>query len=108
MFSYIEKLRKKPEPQRNRDVLILSLVITAVIAVFWFMYISYRVESFDFSILPEDFEMREDKSISISEALKKFSNGVNDVFDDIRNFDSKSETSTTTTTKTSTTTTLTP
>jgi hypothetical protein len=53
MFQYLEKLRRKPEAERKKIVLLMSLCITFIIALIWVTTLSFRVGETDFSIKKE-------------------------------------------------------
>lgn len=56
MFKYIENLRKKPEPERKRAVLWLSVWVTLFIAIVWGVFMAMRVSTTDFSLKPDPVE----------------------------------------------------
>ncbi len=49
MFQYLEQLRKKPEGQRRKAVLLISLCVTLLIALIWGVTLWLRIGSTDFS-----------------------------------------------------------
>ncbi len=50
MLNYLDKLRKKPEPERRKAVLWISIWVTLVIALVWGAVTAMRIASADFSI----------------------------------------------------------
>ncbi|MBX4209297.1 hypothetical protein KW799_01175 [Candidatus Parcubacteria bacterium] len=50
MLDYLENLRKKPEPERRKAVLVMSIGITIVIALVWGAFLGMRMNAGDFAI----------------------------------------------------------
>lgn len=50
MLNYLERLRNKPEHERRKAVLRISVVATLIIAAIWGALTAMRVSSTDFSI----------------------------------------------------------
>ncbi|HEU0081200.1 MAG TPA: hypothetical protein VFQ72_04265 [Candidatus Paceibacterota bacterium] len=48
MIGYIENLRKRPEPERRRAVLWISLSITGAIALVWGIALAMRISAGEF------------------------------------------------------------
>jgi flagellar basal body-associated protein FliL len=49
VFKYLDTLRKKPEPERRKAVLWISIWVTLAIAIVWGIMISMRISSSDLS-----------------------------------------------------------
>jgi hypothetical protein len=49
MFQYLEQLRKKPEGERRKAVLLISLCVTLLIALVWGVTLWLRIGNTDFS-----------------------------------------------------------
>ena len=49
MFDYIEKLRKKPEAEKRKAALLISICVTLVIALIWGGMFAMRISSEGFS-----------------------------------------------------------
>ena len=49
MFQYLEKLRKRPERERRKAVLVISLCATLAIALVWTASLYFRIGDADFS-----------------------------------------------------------
>lgn len=75
MFSYIDKLRKKPEPERRKAVLVISVAITLCIAIVWGIGLSYRISH-------KGFDTEADASTeTLKETFSNFFDGVSKVFE---------------------------
>ncbi|HVU06366.1 MAG TPA: hypothetical protein VHE10_01030 [Candidatus Paceibacterota bacterium] len=53
MFEYFENLRKKPEAERRKAVVLISLAITLAIGLIWGAFLYMRISVTDFSF-PSD------------------------------------------------------
>ena len=73
MFDYIDKLRKKPEPERRKTVLFISIGVTLVVAIIWGVAIGMRISGTNFTIDQE--KMKED----VPSLVDTFSNFFNQV-----------------------------
>jgi hypothetical protein len=69
MFHYLENLRKKPEYERRKALVIISLSITIVIGVIWAVLLFIRIKHTDFSLKSEAVESGK---TTIKGSLEKF------------------------------------
>ncbi len=78
MFQYFENLRKKPEGERRRVVLVISLSITLIIAAIWATTLALRIKSTDFSL---NGKVSEKDSPGLRETFSNFFQGMKEVID---------------------------
>lgn len=74
MLTYLEKLKKKPEPERKKAVLMISLVITILIAVVWSGVLFIRIQTTDFSFQDR---LPGDNVPSLKDSFSNFGDQVN-------------------------------
>ena len=89
MFKYLEKLRKKPEGERRKTVLLISLGITLTIALVWVISVSFRIGGTDFSFKNKDSDkVSDDKIPSLSETFSNFMDQVGDIMQNSTTYES--------------------
>ena len=77
MLDYIEKLRNKPDPEKRKAILLISLCITLCIAAIWGVFLFMRVSTMDFSIKDDQVT----KSMpSFWQSLTGFSDKIGTIF----------------------------
>ncbi|HEY9480945.1 MAG TPA: hypothetical protein VIR98_01780 [Candidatus Paceibacterota bacterium] len=77
MFEYLDRLRKKPEPDRRKAVLGISVAVTIIIVVVWVFMTTVRIRGMDFSIPKES----EEASVpSLSDTFSTFSDRMKSIF----------------------------
>ena len=76
MLTYLENLRKKPESERRKAVLSISVGVTLVIALIWGVTLSFRIGETDFSL------KKDERNIpSLKETFSGFFDQVGNIFD---------------------------
>lgn len=90
MFKYLENLRKKPEPERRKAVIFISVSITLVILIVWGIALGVRVGHTDFSFdVSPDWEMP-----SLKETFSNFVDQINGLVDNDATYESGTTTET--------------
>ncbi|MEK7607574.1 MAG: hypothetical protein AAB484_01425 [Patescibacteria group bacterium] len=90
MFQYLEKLRKKPEGDRRKVVLWISLGITVAIALIWGITLTFRIDNTDFSFADD---AASDKKIpSLTETFSNFMDQVGNIIDNSTTYQSPTTT----------------
>ena len=82
MFQYLEKLRNKPEGERRKTVLIISVGITLLIALVWSFTFYMSIDGTDFSLKEKTVSENNkniEKTPSLSETLSNFMNQVGNI-----------------------------
>lgn len=82
MLDYIEKLRKKPERERRKLVLAVSVVIVAVIFAAWSVSVVVKIKSGGLSLIEDGAgkaEVRE-RLASVREAWARFMDQAGSAF----------------------------
>lgn len=76
MFKYLEKLRNKPEGERRKTVIFISIGITSLIAVIWLITITFRIGGTNFSF---DASANDKKTPSLTETFSGFIDQVGSI-----------------------------
>ncbi|MDO8579651.1 MAG: hypothetical protein Q7R72_02145 [bacterium] len=93
MFQYLEKLRKKPEGERRKTVLLISLGVTLIIALIWIITITSRIGSTNFSLEDETGnEKIGEKVPSLTETFSNFMDQVGNIINNSTTYDSATTT----------------
>lgn len=79
MFQYLEKLRRKPEAERRKTVLLISLGVTLIIALVWAVTLSFRLKGADFSIEDQNKSKTSNETPSLKETFSGFMDQVGDI-----------------------------
>jgi hypothetical protein len=82
MLDYLDSLRKKPEPERRKAVLMISLGITVLVAIIWGVTMYFRLSETDFSLGTESVRS---EMPSLKETFSNFFTGIGNVFDSVSN-----------------------
>lgn len=90
MLNYIDKLRKKSEPERRRAVLFISLGITLCIAILWGISFGFKLSSSD--VIFNTDKVKQD-SPSLTDTFSSFFEELNR---SLHSVESATDTSTTT------------
>jgi len=86
MFQYLEKLRNKPEGERKKSVLLISLLVTLFIFLVWAATLSFRIGKTDFTF---DSETNDKKMPSLVETFSGFIDQVGEIINDGTTYENK-------------------
>jgi|SRR3989344_4595941 len=93
MFQYLEKLRKKPEGERRKTVLFISLGVTLLIALIWSITLTSRIGSTDFSFEDGTSDKKiSEKVPSLTETFSNFMDQVGNIINNSTTYDSATTT----------------
>jgi len=88
MFDYIDKLRKKPEPERKKSIILISLGITLVIAIIWGIAFGMRISSTSFAFNTD--KIKSDVP-SLVDTFSNFFNQINSITSSISDIASSTD-----------------
>jgi hypothetical protein len=77
MLEYLENLRKKPEREKRKAILMISISVTLFIAAIWTVFMSMRIHSTDFSFDTSDVDK---KVPSLKETFSNFTDQLGGFF----------------------------
>lgn len=83
MFEYIDKLRKKPEAQRRKFVLAVSLSVFFVMLALWGVSLVVKIRGGDFGLIEEGSSASSvrQKLEDVKEAWSRFIDQAGDAFE---------------------------
>ncbi|HEU5114311.1 MAG TPA: hypothetical protein VFT82_00935 [Candidatus Paceibacterota bacterium] len=77
MLDYLEKLRKKPEPERRKAAFLIALSVTLAVALIWGIGLMFRIQSTNFTFVDNSPE----KSMpSFKQTMSNFIDQVSTIF----------------------------